>query len=74
MFGVPVSKKRHIMVGDLDAAVSSSGYDTYDREKLYIIISMKMGDHSGFEEYNDFIVNHVELIQWTFQNMDKLCS
>lgn len=105
MFGVPVSKKRHIIIGDLDAAVSSSGYDTYDRweqllqhgladrirevlsmyayseqvllkydrGKLYIIISMKMGDHSGFEEYNDFIVNHVELIQWTFQNMDKLC-
>lgn len=106
MFGVPVSKKRNIMIGDLDAAVLSSGYDTYDRweqllqhgladrirevfqmyayseqvllkydrEKLYIIISMKMGDHSGFEEYNDFIVNHVELIHWTFQNMDKLCS
>lgn len=105
MFDVSVTKKRRIMIGDLEAAVASSENQAYgrweqllqhglsyriqevfqmyaysaqvlmkyDREKLYIIISMKMGDHSGFEENNDFIVNHVELIQWTFQNIDKLC-
>lgn len=54
-------------------AYSAQVLMNYEREKLYIIIRMKMGNHSGFQENNDFIVNHAEVIQWTFQNIDKLC-